>query len=766
VPGIAKAQNLRRGSGWSFPIVALLLVQATYAEIPCRAKQGPDATALCVSLRLKKGRFAIDREHTVLTPSAVFAGNRKLRPEAARVQILDDLDRLFQTLPPTVWFGFSTEEVDKETRGQMKDAPTTELRTFTGTWTDFLAAYRTWHALNLERKGEGDMLSAVVNTTDPDWGPLIFDPDAGPPSPVDAAAGVLRFTVADPIGDWRSADYVIQPPTDISRDDIIRVLEPLKGTLWRPSVIRSRLEGFLKTRGFHPAIEVQSAGNQPKAIKVHPGERIARILYSPPADNHADLDRALYLVLPDVAFRNYLAHRNTVLKAISGPPARLQVDLTDVGLSPGSEPLLNDLDLQFQKLELAPLGFNLNAIPSGVSRASDDHPYVDLLVEKQSDEKSSDSTRSAQPPVGASPEGIVQGGAQGSFTPSITPTAPKVSNAPPPKNLKNYIGGGFEYDPGQGVRPLVLFQRSQLFGTGGLSLQTGGANDNPLAFGNFILDFAGFGGLGHRRLTVQVTGLTDYTLNRQFFSNVRDERRTGGFVRLELELFRNLTGQQLKLNVEGRRATVELLSGGSSAKSNLTDVDFGAVYLLEQNTQAFPRRLRIETSLRRGLGIAAAEPAFTRFVTTANYHQQMLGPTEFDVTGSFGTASGSTPIFELPSFGGEQSVRGFRKDDVLGQRLWSVQPEVWTPVPSASGATQGVGSFVRQNVRLAFFSDFGGVYKTLGPLQGMKGGPGAGLRIYYGLIVLKFDWAKGFGDASTEAKWGRVYFNVATTRAF
>jgi hemolysin activation/secretion protein len=144
----------------------------------------------------------------------------------------------------------------------------------------------------------------------------------------------------------------------------------------------------------------------------------------------------------------------------------------------------------------------------------------------------------------------------------------------------------------------------------------------------------------------------------------------------------------------------------------------------------------------------------------------MLGPTEFDVTGTAGWASEQTPVFELLSFGGEQTVRGLRRDDILGLRLWSIQPEIWTPVPGVGDATQGVGAFLRQNMRLAFFSDFGGVYKTLGPLQGAKVGPGAGIRVHYGLIVLKLDWAKGFGDAATKAKWGRLYFSVMTTRAF
>ena len=163
---------------------------------------------------------------------------------------------------------------------------------------------------------------------------------------------------------------------------------------------------------------------------------------------------------------------------------------------------------------------------------------------------------------------------------------------------------------------------------------------------------------------------------------------------------------------------------------------------------------------------AADVPGQMRFGLTASYHQQLIGPTEFDVTGTAAIASESTPLYELPSLGGDQSVRGFRRDDVLAQQLWAVQPEIWTPVPGTGNAVGGAGQFLARNVRLAFFSDFGRVSQTLGSFEGMKAGLGAGVRIRYGVAVLKLDWAKGLGDAYSTSNGGRFYFSVATTRAF
>ena len=126
-------------------------------------------------------------------------------------------------------------------------------------------------------------------------------------------------------------------------------------------------------------------------------------------------------------------------------------------------------------------------------------------------------------------------------------------------------------------------------------------------------------------------------------------------------------------------------------------------------------------------------------------------------------------MFELPSLGGDRTVRGFQYDDALGRKLWSLQSELWTPLPgtlNASGGNAAV-SFLKQNVRLAGFADVGGIgdaYRHSTP--GLRKGVGGGIRFIQGLIALKVDWAYGFGQGAFGKGHGRFYIGVATNGGF
>ena len=49
---------------------------------------------------------------------------------------------------------------------------------------------------------------------------------------------------------------------------------------------------------------------------------------------------------------------------------------------------------------------------------------------------------------------------------------------------------------------------------------------------------------------------------------------------------------------------------------------------------------------------------------------------------------------------------------------------------------------LRRNVRMALFTDVGGVRETVGDFSGLKAGPGLGVRVIQGPAVIKLDWAK------------------------
>ena len=150
-----------------------------------------------------------------------------------------------------------------------------------------------------------------------------------------------------------------------------------------------------------------------------------------------------------------------------------------------------------------------------------------------------------------------------------------------------------------------------------------------------------------------------------------------------------------------------------------------------------------------------------------------------DLSSSFQMATSETPIVDLPSLGGPESVRGFQTDDALGHLLWTLQSELWAPVPGTTNAAeQGIKGFLKKNVRLAGFFDIGGVSDTKvtnlpglanatkASIQGLREGPGLGIRFIQGLIALKFDWAYGFGQGAFGSGHGRFYIGVSTNGAF
>jgi hemolysin activation/secretion protein len=174
-----------------------------------------------------------------------------------------------------------------------------------------------------------------------------------------------------------------------------------------------------------------------------------------------------------------------------------------------------------------------------------------------------------------------------------------------------------------------------------------------------------------------------------------------------------------------------------------------------------PFKLRIEPALRMGLPLDH-EPSFNSFRLGTQYHQLIAGPIELESRVELRHATASTPVFEQPSLGGLESVRGFRSDEVIGRKLWSSQNELWVPLLTAGGRS-GVRDFVRRNVRLAAFYDVGALdsQPAAGASEnGLRTGAGLGLRIRYQGVVIEADWAYGFGsDETGRPGRGRFYFN-------
>ena len=154
-------------------------------------------------------------------------------------------------------------------------------------------------------------------------------------------------------------------------------------------------------------------------------------------------------------------------------------------------------------------------------------------------------------PATANPEGVVTAHEQEKKT--ETDFHPKNSDDKP-KDKKRYVGGGFEYQPEQGVKFFALGQVSRLplvpGAVNNLSVKVGGFGDaGVLGNANYFADYIFFNKL-HRRMSVQFTVSSDLEANRNLTAPNTDERRSTGLARLEFELFRDRSGSLLRFSTE------------------------------------------------------------------------------------------------------------------------------------------------------------------------------------------------------------------------
>jgi hemolysin activation/secretion protein len=289
-----------------------------------------------------------------------------------------------------------------------------------------------------------------------------------------------------------------------------------------------------------------------------------------------------------------------------------------------------------------------------------------------------------------------------------------------------------------------------------------GAQDELFASGSYTRDLGLWFGM---LLTLTTEGSSDFRNQRILDGVLTDERRTGGGAHVDVEIQRNLDGHRLSAGGGFRRETVRLQRTDTMAAApdqvvNLTfaDVSFSHVWTRQLGTRA--ATAQYSPSLRVGLGASATERAYARFRGEAAYHQELNDRASLHFRLHGGKATESTPIFELLSLGGENSVRGFRADDAIGRSYWSLQNEIWVRFLPRLGESKVLMALER-NLHIAPFFDVGQVGDAAGANSraGVRRGAGAGLRFPFRGIVLALDWGYGSGDGALGRGHGRVHFN-------
>jgi hypothetical protein len=794
------------------PLLGLLCllfgVQAVRAQVPlCSPVDAPNGSRLCVTLGFRDGKLIVDRQISKLNASPQFSRSLTGQTQDQVTTIFfDQLDRRLNDRKRPYQLALNAAEQAKDAANQLNDPLTAELRAFNGTWAAYREKFETWAvapptdpsaAPAQVRKSfaevfgddatTGDGLYAPLTTVDADLA-LIFNDnsfDIG----FDLNTANFSFTVIDPITDWSLIDIRLPGVTNPSRLDKIRKkLAPLRGRIWNPPAIRAAISSYYRQLNLVPSVNVSSVTNglliagkdltsTSGAITVIEGSRIARIILPLPgnADRttyNTDMDKVLYVLLADQDFRMFIKLRQQVLPAGTAAPAdalnRTTIEYATLFKHPG--PYLDSSTIQIQQLLLSQIGYMFSVPDAEGSDLTGRNVALD--VQKIADAKQAPPQTPKTAPPTTTPGNVVTGHQQESdqktdFAPRNAPETTKP--AEPVKEKKNYLGGGLEYRPGQGIRVFGLGQRSHLgFPISGGSISaTGGADGGGIGTVNYFADYVLFGKL-HRRLSLQLSGGADSNPNRVMAGQEQDERRDSGSGRLEFEPFRDRRGSLLRFYAEGRRATVALRENSTlKTKQNLTTLDLGGLYLFQSREAEFPRRIRLEPVVRFGIPLGSTSPSYQRLTITGNIHQSLPRRLAADISGTLKIASSDTPMFELPSFGGADQVRGFRRDDALGRRLWSLQNEVWIPLPrTATDQDAGLRAFLRDNVRLAPFVDVGGLYAASGSTPGLRSGYGLGLRVIYNIVILKVDYAYGVGPAASNGSRGKFYFSIGSNLPF
>lgn len=332
-----------------------------------------------------------------------------------------------------------------------------------------------------------------------------------------------------------------------------------------------------------------------------------------------------------------------------------------------------------------------------------------------------------------------------------------------PRN-NNWFYGGIEFKPRQGTKFFGGYKCLKA-GPGVFGFEAGGFGE---MFGNISysgkIPFLKIGSYQYD-LALSVNGSTDFERNRVFDGIKTNERRTGGTIQAILQpLISPASRGKAEIMFEINRQTVALvMEENTIAKQNLTTFETGFRYLYRNDSGLRFTSAEFKPRIKFGLGVSAGEKKFTIFSFDGHLRRDLNAFFVADLRGRIDLASRNTPIFEQPSFGAENTVRGFRTDDVIGRTLLSLQPEIWLRFRSflPSSTQNKFIKILRNDLSLAFFYDVGGIYQTSNSFDGKKSGAGIGLRFdFKKQAVFKLDLAYGFGDVMNQRSRSRFYFTV------
>lgn len=754
----------------------------------------------------------------------------RLTPEVMRAELSDYLDQLLASRAPLVEFlAAPTESGDGERAAEgaaqraaalaalrrlaQTDSATKALYSMDKPWRQAANEIAQWHGVNEARqppvmtgsRGVSTVYAALAQDIRLADGPLLPTPDTDPDG-IDAAIdGRMKFTVSPPMIEAASRLRPSMNPDEwdqshgrISRD----VLGPFECRLWRRDRMVLELQDYLEMRGItaqayrttrdmedlekpERPVKVAKQPDPPDSAGIAPERPSYRrkdygglvmlsadpvldsVLVDAAASSQwAGIQRALYLLLPTQDWRRVVADpaRYLCMMKAEWKPGDAKVVRLRLKDGPGAE------------LDMARTYLTRRTYAERLQRLDVIGMSASMVFPPAQDRQRKATNLLIAPKPGADGKALEGPGPAlaGCDTESgLSSPVPVASESledvvePPQRDAqrkrRNAVSAGVEYQAGKPLRPSLSLSHEGMQGqdTWSAELAEQGKGSAQLAYSR---DFFLFESL-RRRLQVSADAFSRFTPQRPTpEGGVSDERREGLQARAVVDLWRDRDSTWGQLELGATQSDVAL-EDGRTPKQRLTvlDIDIFA----GGSAQGTPRSQRWEGGALLALGRATTAPdGFAKLQLQAAYNQFLRSFERWDLRARLAGATNDTPRSEWPTFGGEDSVRGYRVEAAAARGTWSLQNEFWTPLSFLAGDNVELARTLRRSAALALFADVGGLSSGTAP-DGARFGLGAGLRVTLSeAFVLRLDWARPVGSTrGLGERENRLYLSFTTFRA-
>lgn len=677
-----------------------------------------------------------------------------------------------------------------------------------------------WQRLALQAFGDGPLLS--MDLRKPSALEIKDNPTVLQARQRRQLMGVLSFVVSPPFdadgsSKLRSSDNPAQWErlrSGFAND----VLAPFNGQLWRRADMLRRAEDYMALRGVElrawrrfdeqdVLCGVATAQAEPQGfpgiVLMRPGARqdagAGRIILSSDplpaavyvfagADQEKLALRALYLLLPSSDFARVRANprwylENVQVQWLIGPNDTMQ-DAWRLSFDQGP-----GLDLQFSKTLMTRrmLAERLQRLALLNYQARIDQLKIDLpqpVIDGVKQTRRRQVALVLEPIVATAPTDANAGTADKKEPPlDVTElgdvAAPKaLADAQrAPSVLRHHLKLGVEHLGGKPLRAFGSFRRDGLSNDDTVSVEFGHSGQ-VLGSTAYERDFVGFDQLG-RRLQLSARVYSDFTPDRMVGDLRTDVRRNGAQVNSTLDLWRDWNNSFAQAEFALSRERAETTAAGSATAGTAggaagagagTAATAGAAvewlrradFTLTVARSEFGTAASAHDAAVVSTSLAQASSGSYRSASLALSHHQFIGFFDrVDLRFFARGVSRRAPAAELPTFGGENTVRGLREDFAAGQALWALQSEWWMPAPWRTDSER-LASLLRRQLALAAWVDTGAIYKPTTAIARRHTAVGLGLRYSQSdALTMRLDLARPVVGVGPDQRRLRLLFTVA-----